>query len=141
MPSNAIAFSASVADAVLVPITVNVTVTVAVTNTITIAITVTIPVAVAVTLAFASAVTIATAAANVFTAVVVACQCCCHHCNKCRAVTFASSVATYIALLLFLSTPLPSIPVVAIINNAIALAFRRCFGHRRSCSHCCCHSC
>jgi hypothetical protein len=109
LPSNAITVAASVADAVPPPVTVTFTVTITITIIITVAITVAVPVAVAVTLAFASTVTIATDAANIFTAVIVACQHCCHHRNKCHTITLASSVAAYIALLLFSSMPLPSI--------------------------------
>jgi hypothetical protein len=150
LPSNAITVTASVADAVPfpvpVPITVPVTFTVAVTITITITVTITVavPVAIAITLAFASAVTIATAAANVFAAVIVACQRCCHHHNKCRAVTLASSVTAYIALRLFFVNAAAIntvIAIVSIINNAVALAFHRCLACCRSRSHCCCHSC
>jgi hypothetical protein len=118
LPSNAIAVATSVADAIPVPVPVTVTITVAVTITITVTITVAVPVVIAITLTFASTVTITTAAANDFAAAIVACQRCCHHRNICHAITLASSVSVYIALLLFLSTPLPSIQSLPLLPSS-----------------------
>jgi hypothetical protein len=150
LPSNAVAVALSIANTIPISVTVTITVTIAVTITIAvaitiaIAITITATVIVAITLAFAFPVTIATSTADIFAAVFVACQRCCHHRNKYRHrhhCLFGRCIHCPAAVVANRAAINTVIPVVAIINNAVALAFPHYLGRRRSRSQFICHSC
>jgi hypothetical protein len=125
LPSNAIAVSIANAVPVTVTVTITVTITVNVAVTITITITVAVAVAIAITLPFAPAVTIATATVNIFAAMVVAHQHCCHHRNKCphcHPCLFTCRIHCPAAVVTNAAALNTVITDIAIINNTLAIA-------------------